>query len=59
MKRRILSLAAAFALMAISLSTAHPVSAGTCEECAAYCANIPQETAACMEGCCGSASPVG
>jgi hypothetical protein len=59
MKRRILALAAAFALLAISLSTVRPASAGTCEECAAYCANVPQETRACMEDCCGSASPVG
>ena len=58
MKRRILSLAAALVLSAMALPAADRV-LSTCEECAAYCANIPQETAACMEACCGSASPVG
>ena len=58
MKRRVLSLAAAFALTALSQIPA-TLASSTCEECAELCSQIPQETAECMEACCGSASPMG
>jgi hypothetical protein len=58
MKRRVLFLAAAFALTGMSLIPPS-LSSDTCDECAQRCSQIPQETAACMEACCGSVSPVG
>ena len=47
MRRSLLSLAAAFGILAFGLSSA-PATANSCEECADHCSMIPMETGECL-----------
>lgn len=63
MRRRVFSLAAGFALVAASLlhPAVSPVAAGSCEECAESCNQIPMDPDECLQlycpECAGSSSP--
>ena len=65
--RRLLSLAAAFGMLTLSLSSV-PVIASSCEECEDHCSMIPMATEDCLQLYCpectggssvGAASPKG
>jgi hypothetical protein len=63
MRRRLFPLAAAFALLATSLTFPTVSNSGSCEECRETCNSIPMATEDCLElycpECAGPSAPVG